>query len=80
MLIDWKHMTSRSLQIEPDALDDRVAESLRRMTPGERIQLAADANDTARILAAAGIRYLHPNWSEQQVQQEVARRMLNAAD
>ncbi|MEX0614058.1 MAG: hypothetical protein WD738_17555 [Pirellulales bacterium] len=63
-----------------ETVDDDLAEVLRRKTPTERIQMAADANDMARLLAAAGIRHCHPDWPEDQIQREVARRMLNAAD
>ena len=63
-----------------DVVDDDVAEVLRRKTPGERLQMTAEANDTARAMAAGGIRYRHPGWTEERVQFEVARRMLDAAD
>ena len=72
-----------SCKIDPrniEVIDDDLAEILRQKTPAERIAMTADANDTARILAAAGIRHGHPDWSEQQVQREVARRMLGEAD
>jgi len=71
------------LPIQPgqiEVIDDELAVILRQMPPSERIRMAADANDTARALSAAGIRFQHPDWSEVQVQHEVARRMLNAAD
>jgi hypothetical protein len=63
-----------------DVVDDDIAEILRRKSPAERIQMAAEANDTARMLMAAGIRFTHPDWSEECVRREVARRMLDAAD
>jgi hypothetical protein len=63
-----------------EVVDEELAAVLRRKTPAERILMAAEANDTARAMAAAGIRYQHPCWSEVEVRQEVARRMLNAAD
>jgi hypothetical protein len=63
-----------------EVIDDDLAVVLRQKTPAERIQMTADANDTARALSAAGIRFQHPDWSELQVQREVARRMLDAAD
>lgn len=63
-----------------DVLDDEFADILRQKTPSERIRMATEANDTARAISAAGIRFQHPDWSEVQVQHEVARRMLNAAD
>lgn len=63
-----------------EVIDDQMAEVLRSKTPAERIEMIGDANETARLLAAAGVRYQHPSWSEAQIQQEVARRMLGAAD
>jgi hypothetical protein len=35
------------------------------------------ANRTARLLAAAGIRYQHPDWTEDQVNIEVIRRVCS---
>ncbi len=69
-----------SKRVPLDVVDDDVAEILRRKTPAERIQMTAEANETARVLVAAGIRYRHPGWPEERVQFEVARRMLDAAD
>jgi hypothetical protein len=63
-----------------EVIDDDLAAVLRTKTPGERIQMAAEANQTARIIVAAGVRHTHPNWLESQVAGEVARRMLGAAD
>lgn len=69
-----------SKRIPIDVVDDDVAEVLRRKTPGERIQMTAEANEMARAMAAGGIRYRYPGWTEERVQLEVARRMLDAAD
>jgi hypothetical protein len=63
-----------------EAVDDELAAVLRMKSPADRIRMVGEANDTARILAAAGIRYFHPDWSEDQIGSEVARRMLRAAD
>jgi Rv0078B-related antitoxin len=63
-----------------EIIDDALAAVLRNKTPAERIAMAADANETARKLAAAGIRHDHPDWSQRDVESEVARRMLGEAD
>lgn len=63
-----------------EVIDDQMVEILRAKTPAERLAMIGDANETARCLAAAGIRYQHPDWTEIQIQQEVARRMLGAAN
>ena len=63
-----------------DMVDDQMAEVFRAKTPAERLAMVGAANRTARLLAAAGIRYSHPDWSDQEVDAEVARRMLHGAD
>jgi hypothetical protein len=73
-------MVDASFHFGVECVDDAVAEALRRLTPLQSIAAIADANDMARLLAAAGIRRLHSDWSESEVQAEVARRMLDAAD
>jgi hypothetical protein len=70
----------RSNKLPIEVVDNDLVEILRKKSPAERIQMVGEANDTARLLAAAGIRYFHSHWSEDQIQREVARRMLGAAD
>lgn len=70
-------MPSRKIHVE--LVDDRILEIVRGKTPAERIAMILDANDTARSLAAAGIRHCHPDWNERRLQAEVARRMLGDA-
>jgi Rv0078B-related antitoxin len=72
-----------SQSIDPrniEVVDDDLAAALRQKTPAERIAMTADANETARKLAAAGIRHDHPDWSQRDVEREVARRMLGEAN
>lgn len=63
-----------------EVVDDRMAEILRAKTPVERVELIGAANRTARRLAAAGVRYQHPDWDESQVQAEVIRRVSSGTD
>jgi hypothetical protein len=58
-----------------EVIDDELAAALRQKTPAERVQLISAANHTARALAAAGVRFQHPDWTEDKVQQEVLRRL-----
>ena len=58
-----------------EVVDDQLAEVLRRKSPAEKVEMVAAANRTARLLAAAGIRYQHPEWDNAQVQNEVIRRV-----
>jgi hypothetical protein len=64
---------SRPLRIE--AIDDDLVRALRDKSPADRIQMIGAANRTARILAAAGIRYQHPDWTDEQINAEVKRRV-----
>jgi hypothetical protein len=68
-------MRQKTLPDKFEVVDDAMAEVLRTKSPAERIAIVSDANRTARVLAAAGARYLHPDWDESQIQAEVARRV-----
>jgi hypothetical protein len=67
------HRPIDSARIE--VVDDALAEVLRKKSPAQRIQMIGDANHTARILAAGGVRYQHPDWDDAQVQAEVLKRV-----
>jgi hypothetical protein len=58
-----------------DVIDDDLAAVLRTKTPAEKIAMVDAENRTARLLAAAGVRYHHPDWTVEQVQAEVIRRV-----
>lgn len=42
-------------------------EALRRLTPGQRLEIAAAMSDDARRISEAGIRHRHPEWDDDQV-------------
>jgi len=63
-----------------EVVDATIAAILRSKTVTERVAMTADANDMARLLAAAGIRHCYPDWTEKDVQSEVAGRMLGATN
>jgi hypothetical protein len=73
-----KMSTMRPLRIE--SIDDDLVNALREKTPADRIQMIGAASRTARLLAAAGIRYRHPDWTEEQVNVEVIRRVCGGSD
>ncbi len=58
-----------------EVVDDRLADILRRKTPAEKIAMIAASHRTARMLAAAGIRYHHPDWPESKIQSEAVKRV-----
>ncbi len=62
-----------------EVVDEQMAAILREKTPAEKVAMIAAAHRTARMLARAGARHLHPDWSEEQIQKEVLRRMTRAA-
>ena len=72
-----KMSTLRPSRIE--AIDDDLVNALRDKSPAERIQMIGAANRTARLLAAAGVRYQHPDWPEEQVNAEVIRRVCGGS-
>jgi len=68
-------MYKHSSFIHIEVLDDATCEMLRRKTPEQRLSMAFAMNRTARHLIAGGVRWQHPDWREELVQQEVVRRM-----
>jgi len=50
----------------------------RKMTPGQKWQAARDLYWSARRLKAAWLRQIHPDWTEEQVQNEVREIFLYA--
>lgn len=52
--------------------------SLRAMSGERRLQLAERLYWSARKLKSAGLRLQHPEWAEQQIDQEVRRIFLHA--
>ena len=61
-----------------EVVDPFVAKCLREKTFSERLEMVFDANRTMRLLIAGGVRTRNPDWSDEQIQQEVVRRILHA--
>lgn len=53
-------------------------EAFRRMTPAEKLRLAARFHRDARSLKAAGLRMLHPDWTDERVDRAVREAFLYA--
>ena len=62
-----------------EVVDDAVADVLRRKTPAQRVEMMRAANRTMRLLIAGHVRTRHPDWTDDAVAAEVARRMLRGA-
>ncbi len=57
-----------------EVLDDAIVELLRRKTPAERVAMAFDAERTMRLLLESHLRSRHPDWDEDGIAKEIARR------
>ena len=62
-----------------EAVDDKIAASLRRMGPAKRLALVFQAERFARDLMRAGARNRHPEWNAAEVEKEVARLWADAS-
>jgi hypothetical protein len=62
-----------------EMIDDRVAEALRPKTDAQRLRSVDAFWNSARAILKAAIRTEHPDWSLDQVNVEVARRISNGA-
>jgi hypothetical protein len=61
-----------------EVVDDAVADILRRKTPVEKLALVFAANRTMRLRIEGALRTWHPDWSDEQIRREIARRMTRA--
>ena len=62
-----------------EMIDDRVAEALRQKTDAQRLRSVDAFWNSARAILKAAIRTEHPDWSLDQVNVEVARRISHGA-
>ena len=62
-----------------EVLDDRMAEILRRKTGAERLAIAFGLFSSARRMVISMLRAEHPDWDEQQINAEAARRLSHGA-
>ena len=62
-----------------EILDDAMVEVLRRKTAVERIAMVFDSERTMRLMLQADIAWRHPDWSNQLVAEEIARRFRNGS-
>lgn len=75
-------MPQPTRKLEPrniEVMDDQMAAVLRAKTGAERLKIAGRMFAFARDLITARVRQEHPDWAEQQVRREVARRISHGA-
>ncbi len=67
-----------SFRLDPrsvEIVDEDVARILRTKTGAERLRIAFSMYDSARRMLTSMLTADHPDWSEDQVRQEVVRRL-----
>jgi hypothetical protein len=69
----------RSINPRFEIMDDQMAEVLRQKTPAERLAISHGMWRFARDLLRSALRSQHPEWSEEQIHQETARRLSHGA-
>jgi hypothetical protein len=62
-----------------EVLDDEMARVFRAMTGAERLKIASDMYRSARLMIASHLAAEHPDWDEQRLQEETARRLSHGA-
>ena len=62
-----------------EVVDEPLAEVLRRKTGAERLAIANDLFVSARRMIQGFLRSQHPDWSEQTINQEAARRLSHGS-
>ena len=62
-----------------EMMDDAMADILRRKTESERLRIGARMWSSARVILRGAIRMEHPDWSEEDVNREIARRISHGA-
>ena len=67
-----------TLRLDPgqiEVVDDTMAEILRRKTPAERIRIGFTLWTSARNMLMTHLRKTHPDWNDDQIKKEVAKRL-----
>jgi hypothetical protein len=62
-----------------EVVDDRVAEVLRAKTPAERLRIGFNIWISTRRMLMAHIGHIHPEWSQEEVNDEVVGRLLHGS-
>lgn len=63
-----------------EVIDDKTAEFFRSLGGVGRLELMGKLNRAGREYMAANVRRQHPDWNDDRVRREVARRVLDGID
>ena len=69
--MEEKKLVERNIEI----LDDLMVQVLKNKTPQERLMIAFNMWSSAKKQLTNFLHSLHSEWSEKEIQQEVARRL-----
>jgi len=69
----------RATRPRVELLDEAIVQVLRRKTTVERVAMIFEANRTMRLRLEGHLRSCHPDWDDQAIMQEIARRMSRGA-
>jgi hypothetical protein len=77
----WQRYTPCVLQSQPpiEIVDDQTVEVLRQRGAGGRLEIAFGMWRSAREIITAILVSQHPDWSQNEVAAEVARRLSHGA-
>ena len=62
-----------------EVIDDEMAKVFRAMSGAQRLKIASDMYSSARRMIASHLAAEHPDWDEQRILQETARRLSHGA-
>jgi hypothetical protein len=70
------------MKVDPkkiEVVDDQMAEVLRNKTPAERLRIGFNMWISTRRMLLSHLSNTHPEWSREEVEREVARRLLHGS-
>jgi len=62
-----------------EVLDEEMARVFRTMSGAQRLKVASDLFRSARRMIASQLAAEHPDWDEERLQRETARRLSHGA-
>lgn len=69
----------KAMDLRIEVMDEEMARVLRAKTGAERLAIASRLYSTARRMLICHLRHEHPDWDEDRLIRETARRMSHGA-
>jgi Rv0078B-related antitoxin len=67
------------LSVHFDSMDEAMAKVIRSKTGAERLKIASGMYSSARRMLLSHLKSEHPDWNEEQINKEAARRLSHGA-